>query len=250
MLGSRGIMGRMGEYFDIHSHILPGVDDGSPDMETTLLMLRQAMEQNIGTMIATPHYRVGGDNLPVEELMRIRDQVQDEAMKMKKDFKLLLGNELYYSESILDVLKMGEALTLAGSRYVLVEFGFSEDYKKIYKGMGNLVNAGYIPILAHIERYKCLHRRTDLLEELIELGCYLQMNSNSLLGNLFTDAGYNRQLVYRRLIHFIGSDCHDSKVRVPKMKAVAEVLRKKKKIRLISLILRENPSKIIENSYI
>ena len=131
-----------------------------------------------------------------------------------------------------------------------MEFGFNEDYKNIYNGMGNLVNAGYIPILAHVERYKCLHRKTDLLEELVELGCCLQMNSNSLLGNLFTDAGYNRQLVYRRLIQFIGSDCHDSKARVPKIKAVAEMFRKKKKIRLINRLLRDNPSKILENSYL
>lgn len=243
-------MGQRGEYFDIHSHILPDVDDGSPDMETTLQMLRQAMEENICTMIATPHYIAGRKNTPVAELMRIRDQVQDEAQKMNKDFRLLLGNELFYSESILDALKRGEALTLAGSRYVLVEFGFNEEYRNIYKGMGNLVNAGYIPILAHIERYKCLRRKIDLLEELIELGCCLQMNSNSLLGNLFTDAAYNRQLVYRRLVHFIGSDCHDNKVRVPKMKAVAEIFQKKKEITRIDLLLRDNPSKILENSYL
>ncbi len=243
-------MGRTGNYFDIHSHILPGVDDGSPNMDTTLQMLRQAMEQNISTMIATPHYRAGGENTPVSELMRIRDQVQVEAQKMNQDFQLLLGNELLYSESILDALKSGDALTLAGSRYVLVEFGYNEDYKNIYNGLGNLVNAGYLPILAHIERYKCLHRKIELLEELVELGCCLQMNSNSLLGNIFTDAGYNRQLVYRRLIQFIGSDCHDSEVRVPRMEAVAEIFRKKRKIRLIHLLLRENPSKILENSYL
>jgi protein-tyrosine phosphatase len=243
-------MGQTGEYFDIHSHILPGVDDGSPDMETTLLMLRQAMEQNIHTMIATPHYIAGKENTSVTELMRIRDQVQDEAQKINDKFRLLLGNELLYSESIVDALKKGDALTLAGSRYVLVEFGFTEEYRNIYKGMGNLVNAGYIPILAHIERYRCLRRKIDLLEELIELGCCLQMNSNSLLGNMFTDAAYNRQLVYRRLIHFIGSDCHDNKVRVPVMKAVAEIFRKKNNVELIDLLLRDNPSKIIENSYL
>lgn len=243
-------MEQTGGYYDIHSHILPGVDDGSPDMETTIQMLRQAMEQNIGTMIATPHYIAGRGNTPVAELMQIRDRVQDEAMKMNKDFRLLLGNELFYSESILDALKRGDALTLAGSRYVLVEFGFHEEYKSIYKGMRTLVNAGYIPILAHIERYQCLRRKTDLLEELVELGCYLQMNSNSLLGNLFTDAAYNRQLVYQRLIHFIGSDCHDNKVRVPKMKAVAEIFHKKKNFSPTDLLLRENPSKIIENSYL
>ncbi len=243
-------MGRAGDYIDIHSHILPGVDDGSPDMETTVRMLKQAVEQNVETMIATPHYRIGGENLPVTELMRIRDQVQDEARKISKEFRLFLGNELLYSESILEALKTGNALTLAGSRYVLVEFEVKEDYRKIYKGLGILVNAGYTPILAHIERYRCLHRKTELLKELIELGCYLQMNSNSLLGNLLTEAHFNRKLVDQRLIHFIGSDCHDSVVRVPRMKAVAEVLRKKKKIRLITLLLRENPSKILENSYL
>lgn len=243
-------MGEIGGYIDVHSHILPGVDDGSPNMETTLIMLRQAMEQNIETIIATPHFTAGGKNQPVEELIRIRDQVLEEARKLNKDFNLLLGNELYYSESIIEALKSGEALTLAGSRYVLVEFEVKEKYKSIYHGMSNLINAGYVPILAHIERYECLHRKIDLLEELIELGCYLQMNSNSLLGNIFSEGNYNRKLVDQRLIHFIGSDSHDSKVRVPKMNAVADVFRKNDKLRMITVLLKENPMRILENLYL
>lgn len=238
-------------YIDIHAHILPGVDDGSGSMDETIRMLGIAREQGIGSIIATPHYMVGAENTPVEQLLTVCDLVQAEATKLDKDFRILLGNELYYSESIIEALKAKEALTLAGSRYVLVEFSVREDYRTIYKGFGELVRAGYAPILAHVERYQALMKKEHLIVELIELGCYIQMNSNSLIGGIFnTEAAYHRKLLNKGLIHLIASDCHDQEFRVPKMKAVAEVMQKKCEEGLIKQILIDNPLKIIENTYI
>jgi protein-tyrosine phosphatase len=238
-------------YIDIHTHILPGVDDGSGSMDETRKMLGIALEQGIGTIIATPHYTVGAKNATMEQLLRVRDLVQAEATKLDKDFRILLGNELYYSESIIAALKSKEALTLAGSRYVLVEFSVREDYRRIYKGFGELVRAGYAPILAHVERYQALKKKEHLIAELIELGCYIQMNSNSLIGGMFhTEAAYHRKLLNKGLIHLIASDCHDQELRVPKMKAVAEVMQKKCEEGLTKHILIDNPLKIIENTYI
>jgi protein-tyrosine phosphatase len=214
-------------------------------------MLDIALEQGIGTIIATPHFTVGAKNATVEQLLTVRDLVQAEASKLDKDLRILLGNELYYSESIIDALKSKEALTLAGSRYVLVEFSVREDYRRIYKGFGELVRAGYAPILAHVERYQALKKKEHLIAELIELGCYIQMNSNSLIGGMFnTEAAYHRKLLNKGLIHLIASDCHDQELRVPKMKAVAEVMQKKCEEGLIKHILIDNPLKIIENTYI
>lgn len=238
-------------YIDIHAHILPGVDDGSSSMEETRQMLQQAIEQGIGTIIATPHYAAGAKNASVEQLQQIRELVQEEASKLDNNLKILLGNELYYSESIIDSLKAKEALTLAGSRYILVEFSVNESYRTIYKGLGELVCAGYAPILAHVERYLGLQRREDLMMELNELGCYIQMNSNSLLGGMFhTEANYHRKLFNQGLIHLIGSDCHDKKVRVPRMKVVVEALQKKSDPELMNQIFTRNPLKILENTYI
>lgn len=238
-------------YIDIHAHILPGVDDGSGSMEETIRMLKIALEQGIGTIIATPHYIAGAKNTPTEQLQNIRDEVQSEAEKLDKNLKILLGNELYYSDSILEALKTKEALTLAGSRYVLVEFSVGEDYKTLYRGLGDLVRAGYAPVLAHVERYASLYKRDDLMNELIESGCYIQMNSSSLIGGILDfDAAYHRKLFKQGMIHFIGSDCHDQKIRIPKMRLAAEAVQKKNDEASVNKVFFENPNNILANTYI
>lgn len=238
-------------YTDIHTHILPGVDDGSNSMEETIKMLRIALEQDIRTIIATPHYIAGGKNLPADKLASIRDQVQAEAVKLDKEFKIFLGNELYYSESIVDELKSKEALTLADSRYVLVEFSVRDSYERIYKGLRELLNAGYAPILAHVERYHCLYKKEALVSELVRMGCYIQMNADSLIGGIFnSEANLNRKLLNNGLVHLIGSDCHDSEVRKPCMNDTVKTLRKKCDESLITMIFMENPMNILKNTYI
>ena len=238
-------------YIDVHAHILPGVDDGAGSMEETIRMLRIALEQKITTIIATPHYVAGEANTSVLQLQAIRDRVQTEATKLHKDFEILLGNELYYSEAIVQALKSKVALTLAGSRYVLVEFSVREAYVTMFRGMGELIRAGYLPILAHVERYQCLYKRDDLVRELIKQGCYIQMNSNSLAGGVFnSEAALNRKLFNQGYVHLIGSDCHDDKVRIPNMKSTAKILQTKCDVTLVNRIFMENPLNILENTYI
>lgn len=238
-------------YIDIHAHILPGVDDGSGSMEETIQMLKTAAEQNIRTIIATPHFMAGSNNLSVQQLQTIRDRVQAEAAKIEEDLHILLGNELFYSESIIDELRSGRALTLADSKYVLVEFAVRSSYETIYRGLGELIQSGYAPILAHVERYLCLYKREDLINELIEAGCYIQMNSHSISGGIFnTEAAYNRKLINQGLVHFIGSDCHDEKIRIPYMKSAVKALQRKQDKRFLDKLLIENPLNILENTFI
>lgn len=238
-------------FVDLHSHILPGVDDGSKDMQETLRMLKIAYDEGIRTIIATPHYVAGANNAPSEQLIRVCAQVQTEAEKIDQKMRILLGNEIYYSESVLEAIQAGTALTLAGSRYVLIEFSPKETFKNIFRGLGELVRAGYLPILAHMERYQCLHKKEDSALELINLGCYLQMNSGSLIGGILdTEATYCRKLVQRELIHFLGSDCHDDKVRIPSMLKAMERLKKKCDEEVLERIFYEHPFKVLENTYI
>ncbi len=244
-------MNKTNGYFDFHTHILPGVDDGSQSMEETIKMLRIAAKQEISTIIATPHYIAGESNHSVDKLLLIRDQVQAEADKLELKINILLGNELYYSNSILEALKTEKALTLAGTRYVLVEFSVRDSFDKIYRAMGEFVRAGYTPILAHVERYLCLHKREDLVGELVELGCYIQMNCSSLMGGIFQrEAALNRKLLNQGLVHLLGSDCHDPSVRIPCMSSLAKQLHRKCNENLINIIFQENPMKVLENKYI
>ncbi len=238
-------------FTDIHSHILPGADDGSGSMEQTLKMLLIAKQQRIKTIIATPHYVCGANNKQVARLLEIKEQVQKEAVKFDREFRIFLGNELYYSEDILEALNTGKALTLAGSRYALIEFPAGETYQTLYRGLGEFILAGYAPILAHVERYRCLKEEEERIEEIIKLGAYIQINSGSLLGGFLNrEAAYHRKLVKKGLIHFIASDCHDTDYRPPQMEDTFKTVLKCIDNRLVNQIFLDNPAKILENKYI
>lgn len=241
----------LSNYIDIHGHILPGVDDGSKSIEETIHMIEKAIAQGIKTMIATPHYRCGGNNVEVSKLEELRDMVQEEAIKVDNDFRIYLGNELMYSDSLLEAVKEKKALTLAGSRYVLIEFSTRISYEALYKGMRNFIGAGYAPIIAHVERYECLRKKVDLIGELIELGCYIQMNSSSLVGGVLNmEVLHRRKLVSEGMVHLIASDSHDRYLRVPLMEDIVKILSKKTDNMIMEDIFFHNPKKILENMYI
>jgi protein-tyrosine phosphatase len=233
-------------YIDIHAHILPGVDDGPDNIEETIDMLKLSLEQGVKTIIATPHYIPGGENPSVDKLNKIKNQVQEEAYRLDSEFHIYLGNELLYSESIIDYLKSGKALTLADSRYVLVEFLTRITYENMYRGLNELLHAGYIPILAHVERYRCLYRKNKLIMELVALGCYIQMNSRSITGKKFNSKNaFNIKLINLGLVHFIGSDCHDDTKRLPDFNKTVDYLNRKCDFDVVSHLLIENPLSVL-----
>lgn len=233
-------------YTDLHTHILPGVDDGSKNMEETLAMLRKAKEQGIRTIIATPHYKVGQQKKTAKELQQIQNMVQQTAKQEGITMEILLGNELYYNSEICERLDKGEALTLAGSRYVLVEFSVSCEYGEMYHGLRKLIQNGYIPILAHIERYACLHkdRKKEKIKELIRLGVYMQMNTDSLKRYA------NRKLVKEGYIHFFGSDCHNMGNRKPNMQDGIKELGRSVDRKQLEKIVLEHPKKVREDKFL
>jgi len=239
-------------YIDIHTHILPGVDDGPVHMEESISMLKMEYEQGVVAIIATPHYMAGRDNIPVDELELIKDRLQEEASKIAPDLKIYLGNELLYSDSIIDDLQAKKALTLAGSRYVLVEFLPAVEYNRLFRAVSDFVNAGYIPIIAHAERYQCLRHKKQLICDLIDAGCYIQMNASSLAGNIFNnpDALYNARLINSGLVHFIGSDCHDTIRRKPDIIKAEKAMKKRCGDDIILRVFADNPAKILDNTYI
>lgn len=238
-------------YIDIHSHIMPGIDDGATDMNQTFRMLQIAVSEHIMTIIATPHYICGRHNPDPGFLGELKDRVQELARSINKDLKVYLGNEIYYSDSVIGDLKKGKALTLAGSRYVLVEFSPEERFNAIYHGIGELIRHGYMPILAHTERYVCLYRNNNLISELVKAGCYIQINCRSVMGGRFSrKAAYIRWLVDEGLVHFLGSDSHRDDIRPPIMETAVRQLVKRCDTEKVGRIIYENPLKVIENIYI
>lgn len=232
----------MGGIIDVHAHILPGIDDGAADFDETLHLLRLAARQGVTSIIATPH-----DSRRVKP-ERIRELAAEAEARFREecpDFRLYPGQEIYYHEEMAVRLRRGELLTLADSRYVLTEFDPGVSYKTLYIGVRALKTAGYVPVLAHMERYECL-REEENLDELSEGGCLFQMNYGSLRGGLFHgEARRCRALVQDGRIHFLGTDLHRSAYRPPEISRALRWMERHVEEELVEKLIRENPRHII-----
>ena len=204
--------------FDIHCHILPGVDDGSRDMESSLDMLRIAYEEGTRQIILTPHYMLGRNSYTYAELDE-RFEALKKAAEESGEFPelvLYLGNEILYEEGIATKLRAGDIHTMNGTRYILVEYNIRTPFSEIKHSIEEMVQARYIPIIAHVERFQALEGHLERIEELIGMGAYLQMNISSVEGGFLNEnKGWCRKLIKKGYISFLGTDAHNSDSRAP-----------------------------------
>ena len=199
---------------DMHCHVLPGVDDGSATMEESVETLRSAYEQEITDMIVTPHFHPGRYVVTAPQIREGIRQLQHRADAEGIHIHLYPGQECYYYSGLVEQLDAGNALTMNGTKYVLVEFDTDVQYSSINKAIWELRVSGYEPIIAHYERYDCLYQRRERLEELRENGAMLQMNFDALRhgGSLFR-ANEWRRLLKKGYVDYLGSDTHGMKFR-------------------------------------
>lgn len=218
----------MGDFIDVHCHILPGVDDGSTDMEMTRQMLQTAWKDGIRCMIATPHYREGRMEATPAKLISSWEKTAACAREIHRDFVIYLGSELYSTHALVSSIEKRRALTINGSRYVLVEFNPSKGYSEIETALRELQMSGYRPVLAHVERYKCLVKEPYRVEELTDMGIYIQVNASSVTGDMgFASKAFIKKLMKYELVHFVGTDAHNMGNRKPAMQKCVSYVAKK-----------------------
>lgn len=199
---------------DIHCHILFDIDDGAHDFDETMNMCTIAAKDGITTIIATPHYIEGaGRNVDFQDRLSM---INDELKNRSIDLALLPGNEIYLYLDTFQHLKQGNCLSLNNSRYVLVEFSMMEIAKYVSDALYNLRIKGYIPIIAHPERNAQIMEEPQLLYDFVSGGCLVQINSTSLTCLSGKEAKKTAELLLKhRMVHFIASDAHSSKHRIP-----------------------------------
>ena len=163
---------------DMHCHILPGLDDGAQSLEEAVRALQEAKKQGIDQVILTPHHYPDSD-MPIELIFQTMKQLEDAIQENEIGIKLYPGHECLYYTDLPEKLDKQEVLTLAGSRYVLVEFLENVHYREILYGMRQLKEAGYIPILAHYERYRTLMQKGKVAK-LKDEGFLLQLNFDTV----------------------------------------------------------------------
>ncbi|MEQ1733195.1 MAG: CpsB/CapC family capsule biosynthesis tyrosine phosphatase [Bacteroidia bacterium] len=195
---------------DMHSHLIPTIDDGSKSMEDTIAMLHEFAAMGYTTIITTPH--IMGDayrNTP-EIILGGLAQVRAEALKHPAiaHLRLEAAAEYYFDSDFEHKLNNEKLLTL-GDNYVLFELSYINEPEGVNKLVYDMQMKGYKPILAHPERYPYWHRNLDKYEELSERGVYLQVNANSLVGHYGPPMkAVAEKLIEKNIIRFIGSDCH------------------------------------------
>ena len=226
---------------DMHCHILPGVDDGPETMEETVATLKTAERQGIGAMIVTPHFHPGRYVVTADRALAALEHVRQRAADEGIGIRLYPGQECYYYSGLLEQLDAGNVLTMNGTDHVLVEFDTQTPYSAITRAVRELRDNGYRPIIAHFERYQCLYRRRERLDELRQFGAKLQINFDRLIdkGDLFHPNIW-RKLFREGYVDYLGSDTHGMKLRPLHVAQAVEWLERDVEAELRKRVLAHN----------
>ncbi len=238
-------------FMDMHCHILPGVDDGSRDEAMSMEMIGIAYSQGVRKIVLTPHYYVGKTKKTASDLKAIFDKFEPMVKKDYPEIDLYMGNEIYWGRGAVEGLKEGIINTYGDSKYVLVEFSPRCSYNEVYGAVRELVQHRFRPIIAHMERYQCLNKHIERVEEIIENGAYLQMNVDSLIGSLFDGhTKWCRKLVLEGYISLLGTDAHNIDDRAPYIEQTVSWLKKKLDEDSFEALMHGNGEAILENKWL
>ena len=233
-------------FSDIHTHLLFGTDDGAKSIENMYAMVDAAYECGTRFICATPHFYPGyfGDNRELSETAF--EKLLEYCNDRYPDLELMLGNELYYMHDSIAWLKDGVCRTLGSTRYVLVEFLEKDSENLIAEAASRLLNAGYIPIIAHAERYKDLS--AGRVMALRESGVLIQVNAQSFfLRFAFGIKRRLKKLLDGNAVDFVASDAHDLGLRSPDLKKSYELLIDKYGEKRARALCGENARRLILN---
>lgn len=194
---------------DMHSHLLPGIDDGAPEMADTLKMARIFVAMGYKKLVFTPH--IMGDfyrNTPTiikEKLSLVKAAFAENNISLETD----AAAEYFIDEHFMQLLEEPEKLLTFGNKYILFEMSFMSISPLWKQAVFELQSNGFKPVLAHPERYIFLQESQSLLQEFVDRGIILQININSLSGYYSKPAQkMAEKLIDNNLVHFVGSDCH------------------------------------------
>ncbi len=229
---------------DIHCHIIPGVDDGAKNKAETLKMLEMMREDGVVAIIATPHYRPGMFTPKKEALIPRFHWAKTEAKK--QGIYLGMGRECYVQEHLLDDLSVQKCRTLLNTKYLLVEFSSLHSYNVIRQYVADYIANGYIPIIAHIERVAAFEHHEERIQDIRDLGAHIQVNADSVVGERGVAVKRRMlKLLKLDLVHYIASDSHGAKERIPNLGKCYRYVAKKMGEAYADEVFYENQKRII-----
>lgn len=231
---------------DIHSHILPGLDDGSPTLEESVEMMRIAARAGTTDIVATPHA-----NLEYSfDLELTERKIAELEAAAGPEPRIHRGCDLHLSyDNIQQALARPSRFTIDGGTYLLVEFPDLLIIRTAGDIFDKLLGAGVVPIITHPERNALLQQRLEELEGWVEQGCRVQVTAQSFLGRFGRQAREFADLLVRRgLAHLVASDAHDAEDRPPDLSGARDYLRRKYGEEVARRLLIDNPRRVLESA--
>lgn len=234
---------------DIHSHILPYVDDGAKDVDTAFEMLKMAKEASTTAIVLTPHSNLyENDKNLLFELNFVFEAFKEKVKKENIDIDLYLGGEVFANSKIIELAEKRQLPTINNSRFMLVEFDFYTSASYIMQTVKKLATMGYVPIVAHPERYECIKKSPSNALEILNNGGLLQINK----GSIINDFGANTrlcafELLNHRLAQFVASDAHSSHHRNTDMELAFDIINHELNSEMATKLFKTNPMAVLNN---
>lgn len=209
---------------DFHSHVLPGIDDGAKDVETSVAMLEESKRQGVTTIVCTPHYS-GRKHSPARFKEKRNAAYERLKPHIPEGIELRLGAEVFFPDDSVLSNEQLAMLTIEGTRYVMIEFPFTPTYpERLFERIeGFIAETDCIPLIAHADRYPAVWKNPSIVSRLIDMGCVVQLNAEA-----FADKGAKklaRVLLEKGMVHAVGSDMHNMAGRAPCMEKYVEGMR-------------------------
>ncbi len=230
---------------DIHSHLIYGVDDGARSIEETSELLEKVAELGFDEMVLTPHFfpekKYTTDNEKKEKILK-------EIKKLNSNIRLHLGNEVMIDDKVASRIKSGKIATLKGTKYVLVEFPFDVFFPVIYDYLDALIKKGFVPILAHPERYIYYQVKPDRIKPIIDKGVLIQCNYGSFVGIHGKKAKKcANKFLKKNIVYVLSLDLHSDDTVLNKFPKIKKKLIRKIGLEKFNLLSDRNIEKILKS---
>ncbi len=236
---------------DMHSHILPNIDDGSKSVEETFKLIQEAKDAGFKAIVSTSHYMEGYYETASAEREVWVNVIYQKLQEKNININLYLGNEIYLTENMIELLEDNKASTINDTNYVLFETSLNIEPLNLYNVIYEMMQNKLIPIMAHPERYSYVQEDPELVYDLIQKGVLMQSNYASIIGYY----GKRPQIIVKKLlennmVHFLGSDVHRPNTIYPKIPQILEELKKIIGEDKLQELTNDNPKLVLQNKRI
>lgn len=231
---------------DIHSHIIPSIDDGSTTMEESIKMLELAEKDGNEMIIATPHYYRGAYEADFDTVKNETEKLKQYAKTQNMKIEIACGQEVLLDYDAIDLIKEGKIKGLNETRYILIEFPMDKLPEDAFDLIYELGILNLVPVLAHPERYRYIIEKPAKVNDFIDEGCLLQINSGSITGVFGKEVRKTSELLIKSgVCSFIASDAHNLRHRTPGLSEAIDIIQEYDDSLILGIY--KNLSKMINN---